>query len=40
VLHAIEQQHFDAEGMMTGRGSGRALVAAASLLRRLRQVTR
>ena len=37
VLQAIEQQQFEAEGMMTGRGSGRALVAAASLLRRLRQ---
>ena len=37
VREAIEQQHFEVEGMLTGRGSGRALVAAAALLRRLRE---
>jgi hypothetical protein len=36
VLQAIEQQQFEAEGMLTGRGSGRALVAAQTLLRRVR----
>ena len=40
VLQAIEQQEFEAEGMMTGRGSARALVTATTLLRRLRQGTR
>ena len=40
VLEAIEQQHFEDEGMLTGRGSGRALVAAAALLRRVRQIER
>jgi hypothetical protein len=37
VLQAIEQQHFEAEGMLTGVGSGRALVATASLVQRLRR---
>src|SRR3982751_5182995 len=32
VLHAIEQQQFELEGMLTGRGSARALVAAQRLL--------
>ena len=36
VLHAIEQQQFEVDGMLGGRGSGRALVRAATLLRRLR----
>jgi hypothetical protein len=36
VLHAIEQQQFELDGMLVGRGSGRALVRAATLLRRLR----
>lgn len=36
VKHAIEQQQFEADGMLVGRGSGRALVRAATLLRRLR----
>ena len=36
VLHAIEQQRFTEDGMLAGRGSGRALVRAATLLRRLR----
>ena len=37
VLQAIEQQQFEADGMLSGAGSGRALVAAATLLRRARQ---
>jgi hypothetical protein len=40
VLQAIEQHQFDAEGMLSGAGSGRALVAGAKLLRRLRQAAR
>ena len=36
VLHAIEQHRFEIDGMLDGRGSGRALVRAAALLRRLR----
>jgi len=36
VRHAIEQQRFEFDGMLDGRGSGRALVRAATLLRRLR----
>jgi len=36
VKHAIEQQRFEVDGMLGGRGSGRALVRAATLLRRLR----
>jgi hypothetical protein len=36
VTHAIEQQQFETDGMLVGRGSGRALVRAATLLRRLR----
>ncbi|MBV9891262.1 MAG: hypothetical protein JO090_10315 [Rhizobacter sp.] len=36
VLHAIEQAQFECDGMLGGRGSGRALVRAATLLRRLR----
>jgi hypothetical protein len=40
VLQAIEQHQFDAEGMLSGTGSGRALVAAAKLVRRLRQARR
>ena len=35
VMQAIEERQFEAEGMLTGRGSGRALVAAQSLLRSL-----
>ncbi|HEY2561335.1 MAG TPA: hypothetical protein VGI48_16620 [Caldimonas sp.] len=37
AMHALEQQQFEADGMMMGVGSGRALVAAAKLLRRLRR---
>ena len=37
VLQAIQQMQFESDGMMTGRGSARALVAATTLLRRLRQ---
>jgi hypothetical protein len=40
VMHALEQQQFEADGMMVGVGSGRALVAAAKLLRRLRRPER
>lgn len=40
VLQAIEQRQFEAEGMLSGAGSGRALVAGAKLLRRLRQAAR
>ena len=36
VRHAIEQNRFEVDGMLDGRGSGRALVRAATLLRRLR----
>ena len=36
VLHAIEQQQFEVDGMLGGRGSGGAQVRAATLLRRLR----
>lgn len=36
VLHALEQHRFEIDGMLEGRGSGRALVRAATLLRRLR----
>ena len=36
VTHAIEQQRFECDGMLGGRGSARALVRAATLLRRLR----
>ena len=36
VTHAIEQQQFENDGMLGGRGSARALVRAATLLRRLR----
>ena len=37
VMHALEQQQFECDGMMSGAGSGRALVAAAALMRRLRE---
>ncbi|MGZ8259954.1 MAG: hypothetical protein ACXWUL_05315 [Caldimonas sp.] len=40
VLQAIEQQHFEAEGMLSGRGSGRVLVEASTLLRRVRAAGR
>jgi len=36
VTHAIEQQQFESDGMLGGRGSARALVRTATLLRRLR----
>ena len=36
VTHAIEQRQFESDGMLGGRGSARALVRAATLLRRLR----
>jgi hypothetical protein len=36
VRHAIEQQRFEIDGMLDGRGSGRALLRASTLLRRLR----
>ena len=36
VGQAIEQQQFEAEGMLSGRGSGRALVTAQKLLRAIR----
>jgi hypothetical protein len=35
VTHAIEQQQFECDGMLGGPGSARALVRAATLLRRL-----
>jgi hypothetical protein len=35
VLQAIEQQQFEADGMLSGLGSGRAVVAAAKLFRSL-----
>lgn len=35
VLQAIEQQQFEIEGMLSGVGSGRAVVAAAALFRSL-----
>jgi hypothetical protein len=36
VLQAIEQQQFEADGMLSGLGSGRAVVAASRLFRSLR----
>jgi hypothetical protein len=36
VSHAIEQRQFENDGMLGGRGSARALVRTATLLRRLR----
>lgn len=35
VMHALEQQRFDAHGVMHGRAGRRAYAVAASLLRRL-----
>ena len=35
VMQAIEQHQFEADGMLSGVGSGRAVVAAARLLRAL-----
>jgi hypothetical protein len=35
VLQAIEQHQFEADGMLSGVGSGRAVVAAATLFRAL-----
>ena len=36
VLQAIEHQQFEVEGMLSGRGSGRALITAQTLLRSVR----